>query len=285
MRWKGRQTSSNIEDRRGSGRMGGMGGRAGIGGLGLVAVVLIGMFFGVDVTPFLSGGGGVPTSRAPSGPNSIDDPAEEFVGVVLADTEQVWGQAFRDSGMTYRNPVLVLYSGVTDSACGSASAAVGPFYCPNDQKIFLDTDFFRIMEQQLGSRGDFAKAYVVAHEVAHHVQNSLGTLQKVNALRARGSQADSNALSVRIELQADCYAGVWARAEQDRFGVLERGDIEEALDTAARIGDDALQKAQRGIVVPDSFTHGTSEQRQKWFYTGYQNGDPNACDTFGASSL
>lgn len=286
MRWKGRETSSNIEDRRGARSMGGgMGGRAGIGGVGLVAVLLIGMFFGVDVTPFLTGGGGMPTSTAPSGPNTIDDSTEEFVGVVLSDTEKVWSEAFADSGIPYRNPTLVLYSGVTSSACGGAQAAMGPFYCPNDRKIFLDTDFFRVMQQQLGAEGDFAQAYVIAHEVAHHVQNSLGTLEKVNAVRARSSEAESNALSVRIELQADCFAGVWARAVQDRFGALEPGDVEEAMDTAARIGDDALQRAQRGVVVPDSFTHGSSEQRQRWFYTGFNSGDPNACDTFGARSL
>ncbi|MBL9059494.1 MAG: neutral zinc metallopeptidase [Mangrovicoccus sp.] len=285
MRWKGRETSSNIEDRRGARGAGGMGGRAGLGGLGLVAVLLLGMFFGVDVTPFLTGGGGIPTASAPSGPNSIDDTAEEFVGVVLADNEKVWSKAFADSRIPYRNPTLVLYSGVTSSACGGAQSAMGPFYCPNDQKVFLDTDFFRVMEQQLGSRGDFAKAYVIAHEVAHHVQNSLGTLEKVNAARARASQVESNALSVRVELQADCFAGVWARAVQDRFGTLEPGDVESAMDTAARIGDDALQRAQRGIVVPDSFTHGSSEQRQRWFYNGFNTGDPNACDTFGASTL
>ena len=286
MRWKGRETSSNIEDRRGArGMGGGMGGRAGVGGLGLVAIVLIGMFLGVDVTPFLSGGGGIPTSSAPSGPNTIDDSTEEFVGVVLKDNEKVWSQAFAESRIPYRNPKLVLYSGVTGSACGGAQSAMGPFYCPNDQTVFLDTDFFRVMEQQLGAEGDFAKAYVIAHEVAHHVQNSLGTLEKVNSLRARSSQKDSNALSVRVELQADCYAGVWARAVQDRFGVLEPGDVQDALNTAARIGDDALQQAQRGIVVPDSFTHGSSEQRQRWFYNGFNSGDPSACDTFGANAL
>jgi predicted metalloprotease len=185
----------------------------------------------------------------------------------------------------YRDPVLVLYSGVTTSACGGASAAMGPFYCPVDQKIFLDTDFFRVMEQDLGARGDFAKAYVIAHEVAHHVQHSLGVLDQVNAVRARSSRVESNALSVRIELQADCYAGFWTRAVEDRFGVLEEGDIEEALETAARIGDDALQRAQQGVVVPDSFTHGTSAQRQRWFYEGYRSGDPAACDTFRARQL
>ena len=278
MRWQGRRTSSNIEDRRGS-----VGRTAGIGGLGALIVIVVGLFLGVDISPFL-GGGQVQTS-APSGPNVIDDRTEEFVGVVLADTEEIWTDIFAASGLRYVPPVLVLYSGQTASACGGANAGMGPFYCPNDQRVFLDTDFFRVMEQQLGSRGDFAKAYVVAHEVAHHVQNSLGLLERANALRAQSSRADSNAISVMIELQADCYAGLWARHVQERFGTLERGDIDEALDTAARIGDDALQRASQGVVVPDSFTHGTSEQRQRWFYQGYQTGDPNACDTFSGQPL
>jgi hypothetical protein len=178
----------------------------------------------------------------------------------------------------------VLFSGATTSACGMAQSAMGPFYCPNDQNVFLDTDFFRVMEQQLGSRGDFAKAYVIAHEVGHHVQNQLGVLGEVNARRARMNSADSNALSVRVELQADCYAGLWAREAAPRLDLTE-DDIRSALDTAARIGDDALQQAQGGRVVPDSFTHGTSEQRQRWFYTGFESGDPNACDTFSTNRL
>jgi predicted metalloprotease len=283
MRWQGRRTSSNIEDRRG-GRGGGGPGPAGIGGVGLVIVLLIGVFLGVDVTPFLSGGN-VPQATAPSGPNAIDDATEEFVGVVLADTEEVWGEIFAASGLRYAPPVLVLYDGRTGSACGGADAAMGPFYCPGDRRVFLDTGFFRVMEERLGARGDFAKAYVIAHEVAHHVQNSLGTLEEVNRMRARVSEAESNALSVRVELQADCYAGMWARAVEDRFGALEPGDIEEALETAARIGDDALQRAATGTVVPDSFTHGSSAQRQRWFAEGYRTGDPNACDTFGAARL
>lgn len=285
MRWKGRRGSGNIEDRRGAGTV--RGAPARLGGVGLVVVLLLGVVFGVDVTPFLSGGG-IPQATgptAPTGPNQIDDEMEEFVSVVLADTEEIWTDAFAASGIAYRNPTLVLYSGVTSSACGGAQAAMGPFYCPSDQRIFLDMDFFRVMEQELGARGDFAKAYVIAHEVAHHVQNSLGTLERVNALRARASTAESNALSVRVELQADCLSGVWARAVQARFGTLERGDIAEALETAARIGDDALQRSSRGVVVPDSFTHGTSEQRQRWFRTGFDSGDPNACDTFSAARL
>ncbi|WP_424990102.1 KPN_02809 family neutral zinc metallopeptidase [Fluviibacterium sp. S390] len=281
MRWQGRRTSRNIEDRRGR-RM--TGGPAKLGGIGLLAVVLIGAFLGVDVTPFL-GGGGMSPAPAPTGPNQIDDSSEEFVAVVLADTEEVWGEIFRNSNLQYMEPKLVLFTGRTSSACGLADAATGPFYCPNDQQVYLDTDFFRIMDTELGARGDFAKAYVVAHEVGHHVQNLLGTLEDSNRLRAQSSQAESNAISVRVELQADCYSGLWARAVQDQFGVLEPGDIEEALNTAARIGDDALQRASRGVVVPDSFTHGTSDQRQRWFAAGYQTGDPQACDTFSARGL
>ena len=278
MKWRGRRTSTNIEDR----RRGGGGARAGgIGIVGLLIVMAVGLLFGVDISPLVGGGGGGQMqSSAPAGPNEIDDQTEEFVGVVLADTEEIWGDIFRQSGLTYEDPTLVLFAGQTVSACGGADAAMGPFYCPNDQNVFLDTDFFRVMAEQMGARGDFAAAYVIAHEVGHHVQNQLGLLGRVTGLRARASQAQSNELSVRIELQADCYAGIWARHVQDRFGTLEPGDIEEAMDTAARIGDDALQRASRGVVVPDSFTHGTSQQRQDWFYRGFQSGDPQDCDTF-----
>ena len=257
----------------------------GLGGVGLIAVLLLGLFFGVDVTPLLDPGGGGGFTETRSGPNAIDDQAEEFVAVVLADTEEVWSGLFEASGRSYEEPVLVLYSGVTQSACGGANAAVGPFYCPADQRIFLDTDFFRVLEDQLGAEGEFARAYVIAHEVAHHVQGELGTLGEVNARRRQVGQTESNALSVRIELQADCYAGLWARQAEERWGVLERGDIESALDAAARIGDDALQQASQGVVVPDSFTHGSSEQRQRWFNRGFESGDPASCDTFAAEAL
>jgi uncharacterized protein len=281
MRWRGRQTSSNIEDRRSGG---GMRRAGGIGGIGMVIVLLVGVFFGVDLTPFLGGGGIVMEEPAPSGPNEIDDATEQFVGVVLKETEDVWGGIFEQSGYEYAEPTLVLFRDATTSACGMAQSAMGPFYCPNDQRVFLDTAFFTTMEQQLGSRGDFAKAYVIAHEVGHHVQNQLGVLGEVNDLRTRSSRAESNALSVRVELQADCYAGLWANAAADRLELTE-DDIRSALDTAARIGDDALQRASQGRVVPDSFTHGSSEQRRGWFDKGYQSGDPGACDTFSARSL
>jgi uncharacterized protein len=284
MRWRGRRTSANIEDRR---RGGGMMRPAGIGGgLGLIVLLLLGMVFGIDLTPLLGTGGGPVVTQAPdAGPNEIDDETEEFVGVVLADTEEVWDDIFSRSGLEYTRPVLVLFAGQTGSACGYADAAMGPFYCPNDRRVFLDTDFFRVMDQQLGARGDFARAYVIAHEVGHHVQNELGLLGEVNRLRQSAGERESNALSVRVELQADCYAGLWARAAQRRFGSLERGDIEEAMNAASRIGDDALQRAGQGFVVPDSFTHGSSMQRQRWFYRGFESGDPNACDTFSTEVL
>jgi len=281
MQWRGRRQSTNIEDRRGRG---GMARPAGFGGIGLLIVVLIGLFFGVDLTPLMQGGGGIVTTEAPSGPNQIDDETEDFVSVVLAETEDIWGALFRQSGLQYAEPRLVLFTGATSSGCGFAQSAMGPFYCPNDQTIFLDVDFFRVMEQQLGARGDFAKAYVIAHEVGHHVQDELGVLAEVNRQRGALGQRQSNELSVRTELQADCYAGIWANAVQDRLQLTE-ADIESALDTAARIGDDALQQASQGQVVPDSFTHGTSEQRQTWFYRGFQSGNPDQCDTFSARSL
>lgn len=280
MQWRGRRTSSNLEDRRraGPGRAGG------IGIVGLLIALVVGVVFGVDITPLLTGGGGMVETSAPSGPNAIDDETEQFVGVVLAETEDIWGEIFRQSNLQYAEPRLVMFSGATNSACGAAQSAMGPFYCPGDQTVYLDTDFFRVMQQQLGSRGEFARAYVIAHEVGHHVQDELGLLGQVNAQRARVSQGEANALSVRVELQADCYAGIWARAAADRLQLTEE-DIRSALDTAARIGDDALQRASRGVVVPDSFTHGSSEQRQTWFHKGFSSGDPNACDSFARGAL
>lgn len=282
MRWRGRRTSGNIDDRRGMGRVAG---GAGIGGAGLVAVLLIGYFFGIDVTPLLDQGGGGRQAEAPAGPNTIDDATEEFVAVVLGDTEQVWQAIFEASGLSYAPPVLVLYSGVTRSACGGADAAMGPFYCPNDKRIFLDTDFFAVLQDRLGAEGEFARAYVIAHEVAHHVQAELGLLGRIHSMRSRVGRAKANALSVRTELQADCYAGLWARHAEDRFGILEPGDIASAMEAAARIGDDALQRAAGGVVVPDSFTHGSSAQRQHWFGEGFRTGDPAACDTFAAEEI
>ena len=283
MRWQGRRGSRNIVDRRGmsAGRAGG------VGGIGILAVVLIGWFLGVDLTPLLTGGdgGGFQTSGTTE-ITEADERAAQFVSVTLADTEEVWTDIFRDQlGATYDPPQLVLFKGATRSACGGASAATGPFYCPPEEMAYLDTDFFVTMERRLGAGGDFAAAYVIAHEVAHHVQNELGILGEVNAMRQRASQSESNALSVRIELQADCLSGIWARAAQAKFGSLEPGDIEEAMNAAAQIGDDTLQRNAGQVVRPHTFTHGTSEQRQRWFARGYQSGDLNACDTFGAQQL
>jgi uncharacterized protein len=289
MRWQGRRGSSNVEDRRG--RRMAAGGR--IGGLGLIIVVLAGLFFGVDLTPLLNMGGmgGGPTVQqaGPSQQTPLTPEQKEigqFFSVVLADTEEVWATVFADDfGESYAPPTLVLFSGVTQSACGMADAATGPFYCPPDRKVYLDTDFFQIMRRQLGAGGDFAQAYVVAHEVAHHVQNLLGILPKVNQIRQQVSEQESNALSVRVELQADCLSGVWARRAQENLGSLERGDIEEALNAASQIGDDTLQRNAGRAVVPDSFQHGSSEQRMTWFARGYERGDSSDCDTFGADRI
>ncbi len=281
MDWRGRRTSSNIEDRR---QGGGMRRTGGIGIVGLIIMLLAGLFFGIDLSPFMGGGQVVTQEAAPAGPNQIDDEMEQFVAVVLAETEEAWGGMFDASGLDYSEPRLVLYRDGTASGCGVAQSAMGPFYCPNDETVYLDTDFFRVMRDQLGAGGDFAYAYVIAHEVGHHIQNELGVLGEVNQRRARSSAVASNELSVRVELQADCYAGVWANTVAERLALTD-ADIRQALDTAARIGDDALQRASQGRVVPDSFTHGTSEQRQRWFYEGFRSGDPNACDTFGVRDL
>lgn len=284
MRWQGRKGSGNIEDRRG-GRAARAGGGA---GLGILLIVFLGWVLGFDASFLLD-----PQSSGSRATGEIGalDPAEEeaaaqFVSVVLADTETVWGGIFEGQvGRPYKPPVLVLFSGVTQSPCGGASGATGPFYCPLDQKAYLDTAFFAQMRRQFGAEGDFAAAYVVAHEIAHHVQNELGILGKAQSLRAQMGQAGSNNISVRIELQADCYSGVWARSIQAQLGTLEPGDLEEALNAANAIGDDTLQRQSGSVPRPHTFTHGTSEQRVRWFATGYQTGDVRACDTFGASAL
>jgi len=313
MKWRGRRTSANIEDRRGEtgglgGALGGMfgrggmrggmrgeqmargpmGGRGKLGGIGLIVVVVAALLLGVDPSFLLTGGGAgfdVPMQRASTGPNAIDDQAEEFVGVVLADTEEVWSGILGGSGQRYRAPKLVLFSGSTTSGCGTASAAAGPFYCPADRKAYLDTEFFRVLSERLGAGGDFAQAYVIAHEIAHHVQNELGVMADVDRHRRGASEAEANALSVRVELQADCLSGVWAYHAQRRFGSIEPGDIDEALNAASRIGDDTLQRNAGRAVVPDSFTHGTSAQRMRWFKAGFDSGDPARCDTFGSTRL
>ncbi|MFK7939682.1 MAG: neutral zinc metallopeptidase [Roseovarius sp.] len=277
MRLRGIRSSRNVEDRR---RMGG-GKAGGIGGVGLLVVLALGYFAGFDVTPLLQGQGG--QSSAPREVTAEEEQAAEFSSKVLATTEEVWGQVFQQQlNRQYTPPVMVLYSGVTQSPCGGASGATGPFYCPADRKAYLDTEFFATMAQQLGASGDFAAAYVIAHEVAHHVQNELGILPQVNQRRKAVGQAEANALTVRLELQADCFSGVWARAVE---GLLEPGDMEEALNAARQIGDDTLQRRAGKVPQPHTFTHGTSEQRQRWFAIGYQSGDPNRCDTFSAQQL
>lgn len=281
MRLRGTRGSRNIEDRRRSGRGGG--GKAGpIGGIGLLVVLAIGYFAGVDVTPLLQQGGS-PQQTAPRQLSEEEERAAEFSARVLATTEQVWGQIFpAQVGRDYRAPTLVLYADVTQSPCGGASGATGPFYCPADRKAYLDTDFFATLSRQLGAKGDFAAAYVIAHEVAHHVQNELGILSQVEQARRQSSQTQANALTVRLELQADCLSGVWARSVE---GLLEPGDIEEALNAARMIGDDRLQRRAGKVPQPHTFTHGTSKQRASWFAKGFKSGDINSCDTFNARRL
>ena len=281
MRWQGRRGSRNIEDRRGRRVSGG----GGIGIVGLLVILGLGYFFGIDVTPLLQGGGGG-SQVVETELTEEDRRAGEFVSVTLADTEEVWDEIFRQQlGEAYTPATLVLFKAVTQSPCGGASGATGPFYCPGDRKIYLDTGFFTMLERRMGAGGDFAAAYVVAHEVAHHVQNELGILGQANRVRAQSGQAESNAISVRIELQADCYSGIWARAAQSKFRSLERGDIAEAMNAAKQIGDDTLQRNAGRVPQPHTFTHGTSEQRQRWFATGYETGDLRACDTFSARRL
>jgi len=285
MRLRGVRGSRNIEDRRGqrsAGRRSGGRAAGGLGGIGLLVVLAIGYFADVDVTPLLQGQGDGQISQ--SQPTTAEDQqAGEFTSRVLATTEQVWTQIFQQQlQREYVRPVLVLYSGVTSSPCGGASGATGPFYCPADRKAYLDTSFFTTLSQRMGAKGDFAAAYVVAHEVAHHVQNQLGILGRVEQARRQASQTESNALTVRLELQADCLSGVWARSVQ---GLLEPGDLEEALNAARRIGDDHLQRQAGRVPQPHTFTHGTSEQRQRWFARGFDSGQILQCDTFAARQL
>jgi predicted metalloprotease len=310
MRWQGRRESSNIEDRRSEGGGiggGGLGGprmpmgfptrRAGSGGLGIGAIVVIlivAWIAGVNPltllgsleggSPSVIGDDGTGTGQTTGAQGTPSDEGGQFVAAVLADTEDTWKDIFTRMGRTYRDPTLVLFSGQTQSACGYASAATGPFYCPGDQKVYIDLAFYRELKDQFQAPGDFAQAYVIAHEIGHHVQNLLGILPKVDQMRRQASEAESNQLSVRLELQADCLSGIWAH-EAETKGILEVGDIDEALNAASQIGDDAIQKRTRGYVVPESFNHGTSEQRSRWFKRGYQQGDVNACDTFGASQV
>ncbi|KQT88038.1 neutral zinc metallopeptidase [Aurantimonas sp. Leaf443] len=291
MDWRGRRQSSNVEDRRGQGGdIGGGGGgfripiRAGGGGIGLIIVALV-LWFAFGINPMvLLGGGEEPaqqTTAQRSGPGvqGTADETDDFVATVLADTEDVWSKRFQAAGATYSDPTLVLFENRVQSACGIAGAASGPFYCPGDRKLYIDLSFFRQLREQLNSPGDFAQAYVVAHEVGHHVQNLTGVLPRFAEQRQRMSESEANAMSVRVELQADCYAGIWAHDTQ-AAGYIEDGDIDEAMNAAEQIGDDTLQERSQGSVVPDSFTHGSSQQRQAWFRRGFEGGDIQACDTF-----
>ena len=280
MRWRGERQSENVEDRRGLG-----GGRMAIGGGGLIVVLLLGLLFGVNPLRLLEQlQNNTTTLETPSttttpGQTGAEDEMKQFVSVVLAETEDVWKAQFQRMGREYQVPRLVLFSGQAQSACGYASAAVGPFYCPGDAQVYLDLEFFEQLDR-LGAPGDFAQAYVIAHEVGHHVQNLLGVSDRVSAMRGRMSEEAYNQLSVRVELQADFYAGVWAHYTERMTQVLEPGDIEEGLRAASAIGDDRLQRQTQGYVVPDAFTHGTSEQRMTWFRRGYETGDPAQGDTF-----
>ena len=288
MRWHNQRRSDNVEDRRG-GR--GIPGPVKGGGIGLALLALVGMYFGIDPSLIMNLGGGQPQQtgqQQQAGPvqeSPVEKERREFVSVVLAETEDNWHAFFNRAGLRYQEPKLVLFRGSVNSACGFAQAAMGPFYCPADSKVYIDLSFYDDLKKQLHSPGDFAQAYVVAHEVGHHVQNLLGTSAKVQGMRGRVSKEDYNKLSVRLELQADCYAGIWAHNADRNKGLVEPGDIEEALNAATQIGDDRLQQSQRGYVVPESFTHGTSAQRVKWFTIGYQTGDPGQCDTFNARNL
>lgn len=292
MRWQSGRRSDNVEDRRGMtpGRM------VGGGGVGVIVIALIAMFLGVDPRQILNILGQMntqtqqpsttqkPSSRSAQQPRP-DDQLADFVSVVLADTEETWNALFQKMGQTYREPKLVLFSGAVQSACGFAQAAMGPFYCPADQKVYIDLSFYRDLQERYKAPGDFAQAYVIAHEIGHHVQNLLGISAQMRQAQQRASEIESNKLLVRLELQADCFAGVWGYHAKKMRNLLEEGDVEEALNAASSIGDDRLQKQSRGYVTPDSFTHGTSEQRVRWFSTGFRSGDINACNTFQAKSL
>ena len=331
MRWRGQRESQNVEDRRGQrrgfgfpfpGSVGGMrfpsgGGSSGRGGgigiVGLLIILGLMLFFGLDPSVLMQGGGpggggaGFPDIRlpqqrpdttnlpapAPSGQgsdlqrpgNASADELKSFISVVLATTEDTWTQVFQRYGERYRDPTLVLFDGYVRSACGTGMSAMGPFYCPGDEKVYIDLDFYRELRNRFRAPGDFAQAYVVAHEVGHHVQKLLGIADKVEAVRRRVSTKEANAIQVRMELQADCFAGVWAHQMQADKGLIEPGDIDEALGAASAIGDDRIQKQTQGYVVPDSFTHGSSTQRVRWFRRGYENGNLQACDTFNTDKL
>ena len=296
MKWEGQEQSRNVEDRRGSGGGSGIGGRPRMGGrrgLGLGSIVIalvVGWIFGINPLTVLGlmGGMGGPAEvaqTAPAQPPPQGDRAAAFVATVLRDTEQVWGLQFQAQGQAYQEPRLVLFRGAIPSACGMGQSAMGPFYCPGDRKVYLDLEFFDTLQRQLGAPGEFAQAYVIAHEVGHHVQNLMGITDRVDGMRGRVSEVQMNALSVRVELQADCLAGVWAHDSQAGKGWLEHGDIESAMNAASRIGDDTLQREAGAHVRPESFTHGSSAQRMRWFRRGFEQGRAAACNTFDAREI
>lgn len=294
MKWEGQRQSDNVEDRRDDGAGGGgfrLGGGRSIG-LGSIVIALVaGWIFGINPLTLLGvlGGGGAveapSAQQAPAQRPPANDTPATFVSTVLADTEDVWAPLMKSGGATYREPKLVLFRGAIGTACGTGQSAMGPFYCPGDQKVYIDLGFFDTLRSRLGAPGDFAQAYVIAHEVGHHVQNLLGITGKVDGMRGKVSEAQMNALSVRVELQADCFAGVWTHHSQKAKGWLDRADIDEALNAAAQIGDDMLQKKSQGTVVPESFTHGSSQQRQTWFRRGLDSGSMAQCNTFDARTL
>jgi len=306
MRWDQFRRSDNVEDRRDDSASGGFGMPVRTGGLGIGTILVLGLIgwaLGIDPRILIGGAEILSGNQAPSqdsrevgrsdaSPGTVpNDQSGQFVAAVLGDTEDRWGEIFRSFGQTYEPPKLVMFSGVTRSACGTAQSAMGPFYCPNDRHVYLDTDFFRQIQTRfqgcrVGSKAcEFSQAYVITHEVGHHVQNLLGILPKVQQMQASVDRADANQVQVRVELQADCLAGVWANHSQAKWKFLEPGDIEAALQTASAIGDDTLQKRAQGYVVPDAFTHGTSEQRQRWFTNGLKTGSIQGCDTFAAAQL
>lgn len=293
MRWENERRSQNVEDRRGQkGRArNGLGKSAGFpiplkgkSGLAILVIVIAAGYFGLDLTPILNGELPLGNQQSQQGQTQyVATPEEkemaEFTSVALAKTEDLWIARFREQGMQYREPTLVMYSGSTNTACGYGQAAMGPFYCPADEKVYLDLSFYQDMKRNLGGGGDFAQGYVIAHEIGHHVQHLLGITTKMREMQSRVNQVEANKLSVKLELQADCFAGIWGRSIQDQ-NLLDVSDISEAMNTAAAIGDDRLQKQARGTVVPDSFTHGTSKERQEWFMRGFNTGSIQACDTF-----
>ncbi|MBK7135621.1 MAG: neutral zinc metallopeptidase [Rhodocyclales bacterium] len=284
MRLEDQRESENVEDRRGAG-MGAGRGRLGIGGI--VIALALGYFFGIDPSALMGMlDQGMPTAASvPAGKPPADDEMARFVSKVLSSTEDTWRDVFRQSGREYEDPKLVLFTGATPTACGTGQSAMGPFYCPGDRKVYIDLAFYRDLRERFEAPGEFAQAYVIAHEVGHHVQHLLGISDRVRAARGRVGEAEANALSVKLELQADCFAGVWGRSADTMKRLLEPGEIEQALNAAAAIGDDRLQQQSRGVVIPESFTHGSSEQRVRWFKRGFESGDPKVCDTFKAARL